>query len=142
MKRFADLDSNGIVVNVITVSDSADENTFTSDNHMNGGVTWKECTAERIREASIGGKYNSSENRFEMEQPFASWTQDSTGEWLAPETKPTPEQSADRFGVQWNEDLQKWVSPLKSDVDASDGNTPVTNYYWDNSTNTWIEITE
>lgn len=140
-KVFAELDSNGVVINTITVPDSADENNF-SHRHSENGVSWKECSSARVREAQVGGKFNSSENRFELEKPFNSWTQDSTGEWIAPTTKPTEDQSSAMYGVQWNEANTRWHALKKSDVDAANDGDVVSTYYWDNSASTWVEITE
>ena len=44
------------------------------------------------------------------------------------------------WGVQWNEDLLKWVSPKTSEVNALAEGEVAPNYYFDNSTNTWVVI--
>lgn len=140
-KVFAELDSNNNVLNTIVVSDSADENNF-SQPHSENGVSWKECSSARVREAQIGGIFNPTENRFEHQQPFNSWIQDSTGDWIAPVTKPTEEQSSEMYGAQWNEENTRWVALKKSEVDAASEGEVVPTYYWDTDTSTWIEVTE
>lgn len=153
MKFFAELDSDNKVINIIQTEDSETtasclEKQFQGPN----GVKFVEASnqknaAFRVRMAQVGGAYNEASDRFEDAQPYASWTQDDTGEWQAPEPKPTDEQSADRHKVMWAEDLQKWVSPTAADMQAAHEhfnntgeNTVVTNYYWDSATSTWVEL--
>ena len=143
MKTFAEIDSNNIVQNVIQAKDDATPESLKQSDQLITGVKFLESKTDgtlRVRNARIGGLYNETDDRFEDLQPHPSWTQTANGDWEAPVAKPTEEQSADRFRVSWDESLQKWVSPLKSEVEASDG-TPVPNYYWDNDTENWILIT-
>jgi len=144
MKYFADVDSNGNVVNIITAKDSDTASTIEAS-HINNGTQWIEFKRDgsiRQRAAVVGGTYNSSADRFENPQPATSWTKDSTGEWQPPVAKPTDAQSTGMWGVQWNEDLQKWVSPKTSEVQALTEGQTASNYSFDNDTSTWVEITD
>ncbi len=144
MKYFADVDNNGNVVNTITAKDTDTPDSIAAS-HVGNGTQWVEYKDDgsiRQRNAVIGGIYNSSEDRFESPQPSPSWTQDSTGGWQPPVAKPTEEQSTEMWGVQWSEDILKWVSPKKSEVAALAEGEVAPNYYFDNATNTWVEITE
>jgi hypothetical protein len=143
MKTFAEIDSNNIVTNVIQAPDDATAESLKQNDQLITGVKFVESKNDgslRVRAPQIGGIYNEAEDRFEHLQPYPSWTQTANGAWEAPVAKPTAEQSADRHGVQWNEDLQKWVSPKKSEVDALAEGEVAPNYYFDNATNTWVVI--
>lgn len=148
MKYFAELDSNNVVVNIIQTNDNETPSSLIEKQLHTTGVKFVECCNQepvtfRVRMAQIGGIYNPNFDRFENKQKYESWTQDETGEWVAPVAKPTAEQSADRHFVMWSEEIQKWVSPTEADyVQAQANNTPCTNYYWDNDTSTWVEITQ
>ena len=45
------------------------------------------------------------------------------------------------WGVQWSEDILKWVSPKKSEVAALAEGEVAPNYYFDNATNTNLSFT-
>ena len=53
--------------------------------------------------AYVGGDY--VEGYFYPEQPFASWTRDGEGGWVAPILQP------DGVGWFWNEDEGQWQQP-------------------------------
>ena len=142
MKTFAEIDSNNNVKNIIHTDNDATSENLKQKDLLITGVKFLESKTDgslRVRSAQLGGIYNDTEDRFEHLQPYPSWTQTADGDWEAPVARPTAEQSIDRHGVQWNESLQKWVSPLKSEVQASNG-AEVPNYYWDNDTESWVLI--
>jgi len=143
MRTFAEIDSNNIVTNVIEAADDATAESLKQSDQLINGVKFVEGKQDgslRVRAPQIGGSYNEAEDRFEYIQPYPSWTQTANGEWEAPAAKPTAEQSTEMWGVQWNEDLLKWVSPKTSEVNALAEGEVAPNYYFDNSTNTWVVI--
>lgn len=115
MAHFAELDSNGVVVQVIVVSNEdcgggdfpsseASGQAFIASIGLPG--TWKQTSYNnsfRARYAGIGYSYNEEFDAFVAPQPFPSWTlNEETTEWEAP--VPRPEE-----GIwAWNEEEQQW----------------------------------
>lgn len=122
MAHYAFLDSNNIVVEVIT----GKEETDTSDNwethygqirnltckrtsyntiggqHINGGTPF------RKNYAGIGYKYDSAKDAFIPPQPYSSWTLNSA--------------------------TCLWEPPIDYPIDGN-------NYSWDENNNQWVQIT-
>ena len=119
MAHYAFLDSNNIVVEVIT----GKEETDTSENwethygqirdltckrtsyntrggqHINGGTPF------RKNYAGIGYKYDSAKDAFIPPQPYGSWTlNNTTCLWEPPISYPT-----DGNDYDWDEDSNQWV---------------------------------
>ena len=121
MAHFAQLDENGVVTNVIVVSNDdtsdADGNEVESIGvafcrSVIGGTdaNWKQTSYNgniRTRYAGIGFSYNESLDAFIKPQPYASWTLNSTSkDWDAPITEPTltsEEEAAGKY-YNWDED--------------------------------------
>ena len=122
MAHYALIDSNNIVVKVIT---GVDENVTQNDNGtLVGGSTeaWEQfyesqswhsgLTCKRtsynnnIRKqyAGIGYRYDADADVFIAPQPFASWILDDSYTWQAP--KPYPN---DGKNYIWDETLLEWV---------------------------------
>jgi len=107
-KEYAKINSLNEVTNLYIVEDS-----FTQQEveDLFGGVDlfiYRE-TNDLIRErpATIGGTYDQGNDAFINEQPFSSWTLNSSRDWEAPVTEPTLEQSGGRV-VYWNEGNLQW----------------------------------
>ena len=116
MKRFAKLDENNVIVNLIVVSDSnapTEEEGAKYINHCQrtSGVVWVEAT----NEVTPGSTYDFSTKKFTPVQPAPSWTYVAgsgiIGEWQPP--VPYPD---DGGSYQWDESVYQadntagWVS--------------------------------
>jgi hypothetical protein len=110
MAHFAELDENNIVLRVCVV----DNVNVPSDKHIDGetwcknfwGGNWKQTSITgsfRKRFASIGGKYDTTNDWFQSPQPYNSWLLDSNGEWQPPKSYP------DSGKHIWNESSKDWV---------------------------------
>ena len=86
-KNMAVITDSGLVENIIVCQDDQPE-------------TPNLITYTDANPAYIGGDY--VEGYFYPEQPFASWTRDGEGGWVAPIPRP------DGVGWQWNEDEGQW----------------------------------
>ena len=120
MAHYALLDSNNIVVKVIT---GVDETETQSDNgtpvggssgawesfyaaqSWHEGLTCKRTSYNgniRKQYAGIGFTYNSTADVFVAPKPFPSWTLDSNHDWQPPVARPAE-------GMwSWNESTQAW----------------------------------
>ena len=96
MRYFAEVE-NGIVQRV-SIGESPDT--------LSASFTWVETFLDggsRRNMAVAGGNYNSENDVFYAEQPYDSWTLNtSTWEWEAPSTKP-------EGNYVWNETDGAWV---------------------------------
>ena len=127
MAHYAFIDSNNIVVNVIT---GVDENVIQTDLDGSevGGTSqaWEQFYASRpwfeglickrtsyngsIRAnfASIGGKYDPTFDVFIAPQPFPSWKLNyTTYQWEAPIARPDEDE---RYWFKWSEYNKEWIS--------------------------------
>jgi len=107
-KEYAKINSLNEVTNLYIVEDSFTQKEVED---LFGGVDlfiYRE-TNNLIRErpATIGGTYDQGNDAFINEQPFSSWTLNSSRDWEAPVTEPTLEQSGGRV-VYWNEGNLQW----------------------------------
>ena len=120
MAHYALLDSNNVVVKVITGVDETetqDDNgtpvggsgeaweAFYAAQPWHEGLTCKRTSYNsniRKQYAGIGYSYDSVADVFVAPQPYASWTLDSNHDWQAPVARPAE-------GMwSWNEDTQAW----------------------------------
>ena len=121
MAHFAKLNSSNVVEKVIVVDNNIPVNggiLGDNDMHIDGetycnntfGGTWKQTSyngAFRQRYATVGGTYDSVNDRFVTAQPYNTWTLNSTtGEWEAPVTLPAEVISA--YSTWWDNDIQNW----------------------------------
>ena len=122
MAHYAFMDSNNIVVKVITGVDETETQTDLDGSQVGGsseaweafyaaqpwheGLTCKRTSYNnniRKQYAGIGFTYDSSADVFVAPQPYPSWTLDSNHDWQAPVAKPAE-------GVwSWNEETLAWV---------------------------------
>jgi len=121
MAHYAYLDSNNIVVKVLT---GVDETVTQLDNGVevggsseaweqfyesqewNAGLTCKRTSYNgniRKQYAGIGYSYNADADVFVESQPFPSWTLDANHDWQPP----TPKPEGDYY---WNEAELEWVA--------------------------------
>lgn len=114
MAHFAELNSDGVVLNVVVVDNfrlgddvsKEEEKGIEYLNSTLGERRWVQTSFSgsiRGRFASIGGSYDDTANVFIDPQPFASWVLGADHEWHAPVDRP-------ESGVWfWNEDELEWV---------------------------------
>ena len=120
MAHYALLDSNNVVVKVITGVDETetqDDNgtvvggsgeaweAFYAAQPWHEGLTCKRTSYNsniRKQYAGIGYSYDSAADVFGAPKPYASWTLDSSHDWQAPVARPAE-------GMwSWNEETQAW----------------------------------
>lgn len=118
MAYFAQLDEDGTVLQVISISntDAPDPapthseplgQAFIADVLGLPGV-WKQTSYRnsfRKTYAPVGGKYLADADVFIWPQPFPSWTLDANHDWQPPTPRP-PEGGPYR----WDEDTLSWVA--------------------------------
>jgi hypothetical protein len=130
-KRFAQINENNLVVNVIT----CDENeTIENLSKLFSGSSFVEVSAG----VSKGYTWQSDNNRFIAPQPYDNWTlNNETGEWEAPIAKPSSSIFVDSENnsielkpwlLIWNDDLQRWEC-ITANIDSRP--------YWNSSNSTW-----
>lgn len=121
MGHYAILNSNNIVIEVITGRDENEEiDGITDWEQYYGNLRGKTCkrtsyntrggqhtnggTPFRKNYAGIGYKYNSDIDGFVPPKPFDSWTlNNTTGLWEAPVAKPDADNN-----YEWNDNEQNW----------------------------------
>lgn len=120
MAHFAQLDNNGVVLNVIVVDNSVINNLQFPESEAIGieylksiygeDTIWKQTSYNhqfRKRYASIGFTYIPSLDAFVSPRPFPSWTFDEeTASYIPP--VPYPYHNAHKYYF-WNEENQQWV---------------------------------
>lgn len=115
MAHFAQIDENGVVLQVIVVNneDVLDENGQESETigvnfcHNLLGGDWVQTSYNdnfRKQYAAIGGRYLADADVFISEQPFPSWVLDENYDWQAP--VPYPDTGGHYY---WDEDTLSWV---------------------------------
>jgi hypothetical protein len=109
MAHYAFLDSNNIVIDVITGIDETELieglDTETWYGNFRGQVCKRTSYNGNIRKqyCGVGYSYNAEADVFVAPQPFASWSLDSNFDWQAPVARPTD----DKF-YTWSEDDLNW----------------------------------
>jgi hypothetical protein len=108
MAHFAEIDENGVVLQVLVVPDAQEHrgHEFLSDDLGLGG-TWVQTSYNaRIRKnyAGIGMIYDNTRDAFIAPQPYASWIlNEETCRWEAPVAYPE-----DGLMYAWNEETTDW----------------------------------
>ena len=121
MAHFAQIDNNGVVLQVIVVanSDTADASGVEKE-HIGAafceklfGGTWKQTSYNgnfRKNYAGIGYTYRADIDAFVPPQPFPSWTlNNDTAQWQAPVAMPT-----DGKRYRWDEATTSWVETAEA----------------------------
>ena len=108
MAHFAQINSDGVVVQVVVVPDSQEhrgQDYLAVDCGLGG--TWIKTSYNgniRKRFATKGGKYDSDLDIFIRPQPYPSWTLNTDYEWEPPTPMPDDGQM-----YMWEESTQSWV---------------------------------
>lgn len=141
--HFAQLDSNGVVLQVIAVADDVEipnDGGLLRDNpkHVEGEIyattfgpgPWKQAFKDGTRKQfpSAGHTYDSTNDVFIEPKPFESWTLDSNFDWQPPIVKPTTPDDA-LYDVLWEEDNERWI--------AQGCDSSITTKIWDPNTSSW-----
>lgn len=117
MAYFAQIDDDGIVLQVISVSNADAPDPAPTNSEPLGqaflasiGIEgqWRQTSwsgSIRKQYATIGGRYDANADVFIAPQPFPSWTLDIHHDWQPPTPMPTE-------GVpwSWDEDTLSWVA--------------------------------
>jgi hypothetical protein len=126
MAHYALIDSNNIVVQVITGVDENETQTDTNNTQVGGtSEAWEQFYASRpwfagltckrtsyngnIRAnfAAIGGKYDPNFDVFVPIQPYPSWKLNyTTYQWEAPVAQP---ENTEEYFYQWSEINKEWI---------------------------------
>lgn len=108
MAHFAEIDENGVVLQVLVVPDAQEHrgHEFLADDLGLGG-TWVQTSYNaRIRKnyAGVGYTFDAERDAFIAPQPYASWIlNEDTCQWEAPVPYPT-----DGVMYTWNEETTDW----------------------------------
>jgi hypothetical protein len=112
MAHFAEVDENGLVLQVLVVPDAQEHRgqEFLADDLGLGG-TWVQTSYNaRIRKnyAGIGMTYDNTRDAFIAPQPFASWIlNEETCNWEPPIAYPE-----DGVMYVWNEETTDWEATV------------------------------
>ena len=101
MAHFAEIDSNGIVQQVIVA-----EKDFINSGTVGDEFNWIQCSySGSFRKAfpNAGWKWDKTNEVFTAPQPHASWTLDASHDWQPPTAKPS-----DGKEYEWNEGTTSW----------------------------------
>jgi hypothetical protein len=115
MAHYAFLDSNNIVIDVITGIDETELieglDTETWYGNFRGQVCKRTSYNGNIRKqyCGIGYSYNADADVFVAPQPFASWALDSNYDWQPPVARPTD----DKF-YTWSENQGNWIEVINA----------------------------
>jgi len=104
MAHFAELNSDNIVLRVVSVHDNEEENGSDFCHNLLGGQWIQTSYNGRIRKrfASPGFVYLPDADVFIAPQPYGSWVLDENFEWQPPTPMPV------EGGWWWNEEKQIW----------------------------------
>jgi hypothetical protein len=119
MAHFAELDSDGVVLRVVVVSNDIlrnDDGVEDEDrgiaflNRVVSVSTWKQTSIHnniRRRYAGVGFTYSAEHDAFIAPQPYPSWTLDldDPNDWVPPVPMPTDE----GYWYEWDEQWQTWT---------------------------------
>ena len=128
MAHFTQLDSDSIVTNVIVVADSDAPNEAAGiafcQSLLGADTNWVQTsyTANiRFRYAGIGMKYDSANDVFYEQQPYPSWTLNtSTWNWEPPVAFPNDagfdndEEPTEYVSYTWDEDSTTWTRTVEN----------------------------
>lgn len=92
MAHFAEIDDNGLVLQVLVVPDEEEHRgeQYLSCDLMLGG-TWVQCSYNgniRKQYPGVGYRYDETADVFVAPQPFPSWSLDSNHDWVPPVAMP------------------------------------------------------
>lgn len=106
MIKFAELDNDNKVVNVILATDA-------SISALPGIFIKVDLVNNPNRgDAHIGGEYNKDKDKFIAPKPYPSWNLDETTlEWKAPVAKPNDESM-----YMWDEQTESWIELEEVDI--------------------------
>lgn len=116
MAHFAELDSNNVVLRVVTVNNRVllDDDGYEQESlgitHLQNlfGGTWKQASyngTTRKNYPAVGFSFDSTRDAFIAPQPYTSWTlNETTCRWEAPSAMPD-----DGNSYEWDEDTTSWV---------------------------------
>ena len=120
MAHFAEIDNNNIVQRILVVSNSNASNEAAGIAFckalLGSDTNWVQTSYNdniRCRFASIGMKYDATNDVFYKQQPYASWALNtSTWEWEAPVALPDDAVDNDTHfvGYTWDEDTRSWTN--------------------------------
>ena len=126
MAHFAQIDDNNIVTRVTVVNDSDAPNEAAGialcKSLVGSDTNWvqtKPDNSVRYRYAGIGMKYDATNDVFYRQQPYASWTL-NTSKWI------------------WEALV---ALPGDAGVDDAENPTKIVNYTWDEDTKSWTNRT-
>lgn len=147
MAHFAELDSNNIVLRVVTacnidITNNGGEQSEQAANHFasqpankfsENGVKWVQTSYNnnfRKQYAGANFTYDPVKDKFIAPQRFASWSLDSNDDWQAPVAYPTVvTYGVDQaYYIKWDEENLKWLGYTR------EGNE----FSWFPSSNSWI----
>jgi hypothetical protein len=145
MAHFAELDINNIVIRVLSacnqdiannggeLSEQAAIHFQSLNNFSPNGVKWVQTSYNnnfRKKYAGVGMKYDSNLDMFIIQQPYPSWTLDSSGDWLAPVAYPTIITYGENklYIINWDENNLRWIAK----------NQENNNFIWDLNTLSWL----
>ena len=147
MAHFAELDSNNIVLRIVTacnidIANNGGEQSEQAANHFasqpankfsENGVKWVQTSYNHnFRKQYAGGNftYDPVKDKFIAPQPFASWSLDANDDWQAPVTYPNITTYGDnvRYFISWDEANLRWIGKDNSN------NT----FAWLPETSSWI----
>jgi len=145
MAHFAELDINNIVIRVLTacnqdiannggeLSEQAAIHFQSLNNFSPNGVKWVQTSYNnnfRKKYAGVGMKYDSNLDMFIIQQPYPSWTLDSSGDWLSPVVYPTIITYGENkpYIINWDENNLRWIAKNQENND----------FIWDLNTLSWL----
>jgi len=145
MAHFAELDINNIVIRVLTacnqdiannggeLSEQAAIHFQSLNNFSPNGVKWVQTSYNnnfRKKYAGVGMKYDSNLDMFIIQQPYPSWTLDSSGDWLSPVAYPTIITYGENkpYIINWDENNLRWIAKNQENND----------FIWDLNTLSWL----
>jgi hypothetical protein len=151
MAHFAELNSSSVVLQVVVISNDdvdahgGDESTEAEDfvkslvPYSTGGTSWKQTSYNnnfRKQYAGIGFTYDASKDMFIVPKPYASWSLDSSGDWVAPVAYPNEgEEGGKQVFITWDEDNLRWVGSTFTGTATGE-----TKYRWDASALNWVAL--
>mgnify|MGYP003654963952 CR=1 FL=1 len=105
MSHFAEIDSNGVVQQVIVA-----EQDFIDSGIVGDSFNWVQTSYNnnfRKQYAGKGHTYDKVNEVFVGPQPHPSWVKDANHDWQPPVARPG---DADTVSYTWDEAAQLWVS--------------------------------